>query len=139
MPYAANGTVSTNVLVGGIEITDEQYREAIDGMSKGMTVNVDDGFEVTFPSPPEATPEVLPTPEELRTAAFARRDSLLAVAALRMAPLQDAVDIGLVTAPEESALLDWKRYRVALSRIEQQLHFPGVIEWPSPPDRTSAE
>jgi hypothetical protein len=61
------------------------------------------------------------------------RDSRLSIAALRIAPLQDAQDLGEATSAEEAALLSWKRYRVALNRVEQQGGYPHVIEWPSPP------
>lgn len=35
-----------------------------------------------------------------------------------IAPLQDAVDINIATEEETNRLLEWKRYRVALSRID---------------------
>jgi len=35
-----------------------------------------------------------------------------------IAPLQDAVDINIATEEETIRLLEWKRYRVALSRID---------------------
>ena len=63
----------------------------------------------------------------------ARRDELLAVAALRIAPLQDATDLGSATEAEAALLLSWKQYRVDLSRIEQQAGFPTVIDWPESP------
>lgn len=63
----------------------------------------------------------------------ARRDELLGMAALRIAPLQDAADLGKATDAEASLLLSWKQYRVDLSRIEQQSGFPTVIDWPESP------
>lgn len=78
-----------------------------------------------FISPPEPTP----TPEQV----LAMRNALLATAALRIAPLQDAVDLGDATAAEEAALKAWKQYRVALNRIEQQSGFPGSVVWPKAP------
>ena len=61
------------------------------------------------------------------------RDSRLSIAGLRIAPLQDAQDLGEDTPAEAAALLSWKRYRVALSRIEQQGGYPQAIEWPTSP------
>ncbi|ROM99169.1 tail fiber assembly protein [Pseudomonas brassicacearum] len=58
------------------------------------------------------------------------RDSRLRDAAMRIAPLQYAVDLGDATQQEQSALLDWKRYCVALNRIEQQAGYPLEVEWP---------
>ncbi|EJM0810154.1 tail fiber assembly protein [Escherichia albertii] len=35
-----------------------------------------------------------------------------------MAPLQDAVDLGIVTEEETSLLAVWKKYRVLLNRVD---------------------
>ena len=64
---------------------------------------------------------------------LAQRDVLLTQAALRIAPLQDAVDLGDATAAEEAALKAWKQYRVKLMRIEQQEGFPAAVVWPGAP------
>ncbi|MVT83202.1 tail fiber assembly protein [Pantoea agglomerans] len=49
-----------------------------------------------------------------------------------IAPLQDAFDISIATDEEVTRLAKWKRYRVALSRIDiSQIH---DIEWPEKPD-----
>ncbi|WP_337158135.1 tail fiber assembly protein [Pseudomonas putida] len=77
-------------------------------------------------------PPVL-SPEQLAEIALNERDALLAQAAIRIAPLQDAVDLGEASAAEEQALIAWKRYRVAVNRIDQQAGFPGQIDWPVPP------
>lgn len=77
--------------------------------------------------PPPAPPTI--TAEQAR----AVRDGLLTDAALRIAPLQDAADLDDATAAEAAALKAWKQYRVALSRIEQQVGFPGAVEWPAAP------
>jgi len=45
-----------------------------------------------------------------------------------IAPLQDAVDISIATDAEITRLAEWKRYRVALSRIDTS-KAPN-IEWP---------
>lgn len=59
------------------------------------------------------------------------RDSLLADAALRLAPLQDAVDIGEATGDEKAQLLAWKKYRVSLNRLDLST---VPVTWPSVPD-----
>ncbi len=60
----------------------------------------------------------------------ATRNQLLAAAALAMAPLQDAVDLGEAT-PEETALLTkWKQFRVAVNRVVLTTLNPT---WPTPP------
>ncbi|MCB2254645.1 tail fiber assembly protein [Pseudomonas chlororaphis] len=58
------------------------------------------------------------------------RDKRLGEAALRMAPLQYAHELGEASPEEQSALLEWKRYCVALNRIEQQPGYPLEIQWP---------
>ena len=61
------------------------------------------------------------------------RDSRLRTAAIRIAPLQDAQELGEATVEEAAALLKWKRYRVDLNRIDQQVGYPQSVAWPSPP------
>lgn len=48
-----------------------------------------------------------------------------------IAPLQDAVDIGIATGEETARLAEWKRYRVALSRIDTIK--ASDIDWPEKP------
>lgn len=48
-------------------------------------------------------------------------------------PLQDAVDIDEATEVDLSLLKLWKKYRVALSKVEAQAGYPAVIDWPVPP------
>lgn len=135
MPYAANGKVSTEPFDGAIEITEEQSREAVDGMCNGMAVSIEGGvLSIAFPQPPEPPPVLPPTPQELLAAALAQRDALMVVATARMAPLQDAIDLEEATSAEKATMLAWKRYRVALNRIEQQASFPEHIDWPLSPD-----
>lgn len=54
-----------------------------------------------------------------------------------MAPLQDAIDIGVSTEAEDALLLAWKRYRVALNRIDQQPGYPIDVAWPERPDQAA--
>lgn len=84
----------------------------------------------------EIDAHLAPTPltiEQQAAAAMAERDSLLQAAGLRMAPLQDAVDLDEATEAEAAALKEWKRYRVALNRLPDQAGYPAEIDWPTPP------
>ncbi|MCX7133097.1 tail fiber assembly protein [Aeromonas sp.] len=54
----------------------------------------------------------------------------LAAASGMIATLQDAVDLAMATPAEEASLLDWKRYRVMLTRIDVSAH---PITWPISP------
>lgn len=64
---------------------------------------------------------------------LAKRDGMLYEAGLRIAPLQDAVDLETATKEEKALLLAWKSHRVDLNRIEGQPGFPDAIDWPTPP------
>ncbi|NIG15866.1 tail fiber assembly protein [Pantoea sp. Cy-640] len=63
--------------------------------------------------------------------ASSRLSAEMDVANQTIAPLQDAVDISIATDAEIARLTEWKRYRVALSRIDigKLLN----IEWPVRP------
>ncbi|WP_152222789.1 tail fiber assembly protein [Pseudomonas sp. SCB32] len=54
------------------------------------------------------------------------------VAGLRINPLQDAVDLGKATEEEQRSLQEWKKYRVALSRLSALEAWPNV-DRPSQP------
>lgn len=75
-----------------------------------------------------------PTPEQMLQAASIKRDELLAIAALRIAPLQDAIDLGESTNSDEVRLTLWKKYRVAVNRVTEQPDYPCEVTWPTPPD-----
>lgn len=66
-------------------------------------------------------------------AAQAERDRLLFIAALRIAPLQDAVDLDDATVADEKLLRAWKEYRVALNRQSDEPGYPINIVWPIAP------
>ncbi|MBC2659823.1 tail fiber assembly protein [Pseudomonas sp. MSSRFD41] len=75
----------------------------------------------------------VPSPEQTLSIALEKRDSLLAYAALRIAPLQDAVDLDSATDEEVTRLKAWKQYRVVVNRVSSQEGWPGLVDWPSPP------
>jgi len=74
----------------------------------------------------DATAEQL----SMTTQAKQQKAALMFEAASMISTLQDAVDIGMATPAEEAALLDWKRYRVTLTRLDVAVH---PISWPAPP------
>lgn len=114
---------------GSVFISDEDFQALfrdVAGRPGASIVPNRQGYPVLQDAPE-------PTSEELAAAAFARRDELLAIAALRIAPLQDAVDIDRASDAEVAALKAWKNYRVDLNRVELQEGFPASIEWPQAP------
>ncbi|STA83334.1 tail fiber assembly protein [Citrobacter koseri] len=68
---------------------------------------------------------------ELIEQAETKKAELLSAAAAAIAPLQDAVDIGMATNEETALLLEWKKYRVQVNRVDTSTA-PG-IEWPEQP------
>lgn len=111
-----------------ISITEEQYRLLIDGQAAGkFIVAGDDGAPQLVDGPIESE-------ESVRLRVLSERDARLAQAAIRVAPLQDALDVEGSASGAEPLLSSWKRYRVALNRIEQAPGFPNSFVWPEPPN-----
>ncbi|WP_025858873.1 tail fiber assembly protein [Pseudomonas sp. CHM02] len=80
--------------------------------------------------------EIVPRPltqEELLRLVNAERDQLLMLAAIRIAPLQDAADLDVATVSDAENLKLWKQYRIAVNRVGQQPGYPEIIEWPPQP------
>lgn len=66
--FAADGIVSSEPIAGGIEITQAQYLEAIEGMVAGKIVTIDGGFSVSDPPTdpePEPDPPAPPTADDV--------------------------------------------------------------------------
>lgn len=121
---------------------------------RGTVYRVTNGEAITWenlgPLPNDLTTKVCPGPyckwvdgsweidsarelDALRGQALAARDALLVEATMRIAPLQDAVDLGDASPAEELELEAWRRYRITLNRIQQLQGFPKSIEWPRSP------
>lgn len=115
-----------NIPAGAVQVEETVFAQTI-AETDGIWKCLPDGSIVKTPVPP-------PTADELALAASSDRRALLADAALHIAPLADAVELGTATQQEAASLLAWKQYRVDLSRIEQQPEYPHSIEWPQPPD-----
>ncbi|EAM2148824.1 tail fiber assembly protein [Salmonella enterica] len=56
------------------------------------------------------------------------KSRLLQMASEKIAPLQDAVDLGEATDKEKASLLAWRRYRVLVNRVK-----PSKPVWPEQP------
>lgn len=87
-------------------------------------------FSEVEPSPPVPLPL---TDDELKEAASKHRKILLQNAAIDIAPLQDAVDLGSSTESEVSMLNLLKQYRIDVNRVADQKGYPKVIVWPEYP------
>lgn len=108
-----------------IQISNSLYSQLIEGQSGGKIIAVgEDGAPLLVDRP-------LPTAAELILAADSQREMLMAEANAAVTPLQDAVDIGDATDAETALLNAWKKYRVALNRLD--LSAAPDIDWPEIP------
>ncbi|MFG0827914.1 tail fiber assembly protein [Pseudomonas sp. CJQ_7] len=97
----------------------------VDGVSDGwIAIESDGAWSVSAP------PQSLPSAAEILALNTTIRDQLLSLAAIRIAPLQDAVDLGDAANEEIALLKTWKQYRVSLNRIDLTMVDPG---WPNQP------
>ena len=76
------------------------------------------------------------------TAAFDQQVALITAEVARLrkiadqaaSDLEDAVDIDEASDEDLTLLKEWKKYRVALSKVPVQAGYPTVIDWPVAPD-----
>ncbi|MCX8566968.1 MAG: virus tail fiber assembly protein, lambda gpK [Glomeribacter sp. 1016415] len=122
------GIHGDNIPKDAVSITQEEHTALLNAQSKGKWIQSDEnGYPVAVDPPPL-------TPEEWADINLRRRQARLSQAALKVAPLQDAVDLNIATDDEKQLLKEWKLYRVALNRIEQHANLSAEIDWPKPPD-----
>ena len=76
-----------------------------------------------------------PSDAALLPAARAQQKRLMQEAGLTVAPLQDAVDLGVAPAEQVEQLTAWKFYRLELSEVPQQAGWPRTMEWPDTPNQ----
>ena len=109
----------------GVEINASEYDALFKGQSEGKIITSDDsGYPILIDVQE-------PTHEENVVIAEALRDKLMKDAAAKIAPLQDAADIDDATDEERASLKDWKKYRIALNRLD--LSAAPDITWPESP------
>jgi hypothetical protein len=112
-----------------IAVGEGVYQHLIDGVASGKIIIPDvNGYPVLAERPS-------PTVEQLIAQAEDEKIRLLALAASKMGPLQDAVDLGIATEKETALLLAWKKFRVLLNRINPE-DVPDIV-WPEVPDNVA--
>jgi hypothetical protein len=77
----------------------------------------------------QVQPEYVPSELEQQR----KLEQLNAEAALRIAPLQDAKELGVATLAELNKLEALQRYRIALMRLPQSEGWPAEVNWPEVP------
>lgn len=108
-----------------VAISDDEYDALFAGQAAGKAITPGSNGKPVLSDPPSLTPD------ELIAEAKEKRDSLMEAATTAIAPLQDAVDIDDVTDAERESLQAWKKYRVALNRLD--LSAAPDIDWPQIP------
>lgn len=116
----------------GCRAVDGQERKSED-FPNGLFTN--EVFWSLKKGPPPLPTEPPATRDELCKAVALACDELMAVAALRIAPLQDALDLSDFPDADAENLTLWKAYRIALSRVPFQEGFPDSVNWPVQPSR----
>lgn len=122
--YELAGTCPSDL----VPVAEEVFVEfAVDLPPEGKTRGVGaDGMPAWIDAPAVSD-------DELRMRNEANRTYLMRLAGERIAPLEDAVDLGVATDKEVALLAEWKRYRVDLRRMEEQPGYPLEVVWPSEP------
>ncbi len=111
-----------------VEITEDMYSTyAGVGIPSGKMLGCEAGMPTWVDLP-------LKTTDELAADARSKITQLIAAASEKIAPLQDAVDLGIATDNETTALTAWKTYRVAINRVPTQSGYPTTIDWPVQPE-----
>ncbi|MBE7861587.1 tail fiber assembly protein [Yersinia pestis] len=106
-------------------VSDSDYEQLFSGQDKGEIITADaNGYPILSDQPE-------PTHDELIAEAEAKRSELMLEATQTIATLQDALDLEMATDDEKSQLVEWKKYRVLVSRIDTA-DAPG-ISWPEYP------
>lgn len=103
------------------EISEELYSSLLAGQEAGQEIITGDN----------GLPELSKSGPDFIREAELKKSRLMQIATDAIAPLQDAVDLGIATEAEEALLLAWKKYRVLLNRINPE-DAPD-INWPEVP------
>ncbi|MCW7548509.1 tail fiber assembly protein [Photorhabdus sp. APURE] len=120
--YIASGSLPDDIIEVGIDVYQEY---AANNVPEGKyRIAGQNGLPEWADIPP-------PTREELQQYVESKKQQFILEASQQIAPLQDAVDLGIATKEEEMALSVWKKYRVMLNRVN--ISQASDIEWPEQP------
>ncbi len=108
-----------------IPVSEEEHAALFLGQERGKYIN-------HTPDGPVLVDQPDYSPEELIAQAESKKSRLMQTANAEIAPLQDAVDLGIATTKETAALTEWKKYRVLLNRVDTSK--APDIDWPVPPE-----
>lgn len=109
-----------------VEITDDEWQSLLTGQSEGMVL-------IAGSDGNPSLGELVLTEEEKKAQLEATKRELRAAADEAIAPLQDAVSLGIDTDEESLMLKAWITYRVLLNRIDVTTGDASDIDWPKLP------
>lgn len=138
MPYAINGTVSQDELPGSVEISVEQYQQAINGMMDGMVVTVTHGFKVDWPAPPDEKPDEK-TEEEIQFEKVASENLWVSAELSAVSRQLEAIEEAEAEEPPVDLLAgtkrQWLKYRGLVSNWKSgSPDFPDATKRPARPE-----
>ncbi|AVG77937.1 tail fiber assembly protein [Pantoea ananatis] len=109
---------------GGIELSDEEWQ------SVGPGYKYTDG-KLIAPAP--KTAEQIQQDEDRNKIASneLKKQALMQEAGEKISVLQDSVDLSMSTEDEKNQLVEWKKYRVLLNRIDTST--VSDLTWPAKP------
>ncbi|WP_211452631.1 tail fiber assembly protein [Collimonas antrihumi] len=79
-------------------------------------------------------PNYVPSEEELLVEAENKRSEALTEAGTKISDYQDLIDVGEATGADAAMQKEWKKYRIAVTRVPSQSGYPGSIDWPVKPE-----
>ncbi|HBL8879648.1 TPA: tail fiber assembly protein [Enterobacter cloacae] len=78
---------------------------------------------------------IIPVPVDYVANAIEKKQILMNEAMAVIAPLEDAAEFGISTEKEATLLVEWKKYRVLLNRVDTSK--APEIEWPEVPENVA--
>ncbi|MCI0302343.1 tail fiber assembly protein [Cronobacter sakazakii] len=107
------------------EVSVSWYQYLLESQTGGKIITSNEYGQPVLADPPP------PDPETLNALAASKKTALMRAAGDAIAPLQDAVNLGIATDEEKMRLTEWLQYRVLLNRIDTSE--ASEITWPEAP------
>lgn len=102
-----------------LEIADDLHKALLVGQTEGKVIKPDK----------KGRPALVEPDIDHAAAAEQMKAQLMAIAGAVITPLQDAVDTGIATDDEKSRLIEWKKYRALVNRVDvSDPEFPAKPE-----------
>jgi len=128
------GKVVNLIVWDGPDASPMEFEKGISAVEVDDGTAVDMGYTFTkdrFAAPPLTEEERESQAEAAKYSNTVMKDALMSEAGLQISILQDAVDLEMATDEEAALLPEWKKYRVLLSRTEEQT--AEQVSWPAKP------